>query len=89
MSDRDLLALLDGIPDRPMTAEPVLSPMGAAVEAYRARFGDTPWTWDLPPGREAAWIAAIHQAARTGEALTEGDLERVTGRTPPPPGAVQ
>ncbi len=64
------------------------SPEEAAVDAYRAKFGTTPWMWDIPPDRMEAWLEAIHQATRTGRPLGEADMKRVLGFGYPPPGAL-
>ena len=57
-----------------------------AVDAYRARFGTTPWMIHIPEDRMPAWLDAIRKATRTGRPLTEADLERVAGVRMPPPG---
>ena len=42
----------------------------------------------IPPDLMPAWLEAIHDAVRTGQALTEADLKRVVGHGYPPPGAM-
>lgn len=66
---------------------PPPDPFGDAVEAYRARFRDTPWMIGVPEDRMPAWLAAIREATRTGRRLREADLLRVAGFGYPPPGA--
>ena len=64
------------------------APLADAVDAYRARFGDTPWMIHIPPDLMPAWMDAIREAVRTGRPLTEADLRRVVGFGYPPPGAM-
>jgi hypothetical protein len=66
---------------------PLPDPVVDAVDAYRARFGTTPWMIHIPPDRMPAWLEAIREAVRTGRPLTEADLRRVVGHGYPPPGA--
>ena len=68
-------------------ADPPPDPVMDAVDAYRARFGDTPWMIHIPEDRMPGWLAAIHDAVRTGRPLTEADMKRVVGFGYPPPGA--
>ena len=59
----------------------------AAISAYRARFGNTPWMIHIPEDRMPARLAAIHDAVRTDRPLTEADLRRAVGFGYPPPEA--
>ena len=68
-------------------ASPPPSPEMDAVDAYQARFNDSPWLVHIPEDRMPAWLDAIREATRTGRPLTEADLRRVAGHGYPPPGA--
>ena len=68
--------------------EPPVSPLQDAVDRYQWRFGESPWVVRIPAEKMPAWIAAIHRAVETGQALTDADLDRVTSVRPPPPGAL-
>ncbi len=76
--------------ERRLRAEaiPPPDPVMDAVDAYRARFGTTPWMIHIPQDRMPAWLEAIHDAVRTGRPLDEADLKRVVGFGHPPPGAM-
>ncbi len=76
--------------ERRLRAEaiPPPDPVMDAVDAYRARFGDTPWMIRIPEDQMPAWVAVIGEVARTGRPLTEADLRRVVGHGYPLPGAM-
>ncbi len=67
-------------------AFPSSNPVMDAVDAYRARFGDTPWMIHVPEDRMPAWLDAIREATRTGKRLSEVNMQRVVGFGYPPPG---
>jgi hypothetical protein len=61
-------------------------PLGAAVDAYRAAFGEGPPVWQFM-GDIPALIRELRAAVARGEPLTDEDLYRRLGQTPPPTGA--
>jgi hypothetical protein len=69
-------------------ADPPGDPIFVALDAYKARFGDTVTVMGIPSDCLPVVIAELEAALRDGRKRTDADIRRALGWGELPPGAV-